>query len=69
MSVASFEGIVENGRIRLEPAVQLPENTRVYVLVPNPPTLPTARMSSPRLLHPEQAADFTMEVVEPDAGV
>jgi len=69
MSVTSFEGIVENGRIRLEPAVQLPENTRVYVLVPNLPTMPTARVSSPRLLHPEQAGDFTMEVVEPDDGV
>jgi hypothetical protein len=69
MSVASFEGIVENGRIRLDPAVRLPENTKVYVLVPNLPPIPTARVSSPRLAHPEQAADFTMEIVEPDAGV
>jgi hypothetical protein len=69
MSVTSFEGIVENGRIRLEPAVRLPENTKVYVLVPNLPAMPTARVRSPRLAHPEQAADFTMEIVEPDAGV
>jgi hypothetical protein len=69
MSVTSFEGIVENGRIRLEPTVRLPENTKVYVLVPNLPAMPTARVRSPRLAHPEQAADFTMEIVEPDAGV
>ena len=69
MSVASFEGIVEDGRIRLEPAVRLPEHTKVYVLVPNMPAIPTARVRSPRLAHPEQAADFTMEIVETDAGV
>jgi hypothetical protein len=32
--------------------------------------LPAARVYSPRLAHPEQAADFEMEVREvPDAGV
>jgi hypothetical protein len=69
MSVSSFEGIVENGRIRLEPAVRLPENTKVYVLVPNLPAVPIARVCSPRLAHPEQAADFAMEIVGQDAGV
>jgi hypothetical protein len=69
MSVVSFEGIVENGQIRLEDGVRLPENTRVYVLVPGVQVTPTAQLRSPRLAHPEQAADFTMEIVEPDAGV
>jgi hypothetical protein len=69
MSVVSFEGIVENGQIRLEPGVRLPENTKVYVLVPDLPVMPTAHLRSPRLAHPEQTADFTMEIVEPDAGV
>jgi hypothetical protein len=67
--VASFEGTVENGRIRLEPGVRLPENTKVYVLVPNLPVTPTAHIRSPRLAHPEQAADFAMEVIEEDAGL
>jgi hypothetical protein len=68
MSVASFEGTVENGQIRLEPGVRLPENTKVYVLVPGLPSIPTARVHSPRLARPEQAADFAMEIVEPDAS-
>ena len=49
MSVVSFEGIVENGRIRLEPGVRLPENTKVYVLVPGLEVKPTAQLRSPRL--------------------
>jgi hypothetical protein len=67
--VESFEGTVENGRIRLEPGVRLPENTKVYVLVPNRPVTPIARIRSPRLAHREQTADFTMEVIEEDAGL
>jgi hypothetical protein len=69
MSVESFEGTVENGRIRLEPGVRLPENTKVYVLVPNLPATPTARIRSPRLAYREQTADFSMEVIEEDAGL
>lgn len=69
MSVVSFEGVVENGRIRLEEGVRLPENTKVYVLVPGLQVTPTAQLRSPHLTHPEQAADFAMEIVEPDAGV
>jgi hypothetical protein len=71
MSVVAIEGIVENGRIRLESEVRLPENTRVYVLVPGLQAPPAVRAPSPRLAHPEQAADFQMEVVPepPDARV
>lgn len=69
MSVTSFEGTVENGRIRLEPGVRLPENTKVYVLVPNLLVPPTAHIPSPRLARPEEAADFGMEVIEEDAGI
>lgn len=35
--VTSFETVVENGQVRLPPNVQLPENARVYVLVPDVP--------------------------------
>jgi hypothetical protein len=64
MSVATFEGIVEDGQIRLKPDVRLPDKTKVYVLVPDIQVEPVARIVSPRLAHPEQAADFRMEVAE-----
>jgi len=71
MSVLTFEGIVEEGRIRLKPDVRLPDKTKVYVLVPDMQVEEVARLISPRLAHREQAADFVMEVAEEalDAGV
>jgi hypothetical protein len=35
MSVTTYQGTVENGRVRLAEGVRLPENTRVYVVVPD----------------------------------
>jgi hypothetical protein len=64
MAVSTFEGIVENGRIRLRDDVTLPDNTRVFVVVPAyEPTL-QARIHSPRLNHREQAVEFVKEVIE-----
>jgi len=34
MSVMTFEGVIENGRIKLNTNVLLPENAKVYVVVP-----------------------------------
>ncbi len=67
MTVPTYEGVVENGRIKLPPGVALPENAIVYVVVPEVvvdlPALPKIiHMRSPRLAHPEQAADFIKEV-------
>jgi hypothetical protein len=53
MSVATFEGIVQNGRICLPPNVRLPEKTKVYVIVPNSVTPPPALVAS--LMPPESA--------------
>jgi len=64
MSVVTLEGIVEHGQIRLTGDVRLPDNTKVYVVVPGMEIERVARIASPRLAHPEQAADFTMEIVE-----
>jgi hypothetical protein len=64
MGIATFEGIVENGQIRLPAAVRLPERTKVYVLIPDVEVQPIAYIGSPRLVHPEQAADFQKEVFE-----
>ena len=64
MSVTTFEGVVENGRIRLLPDIQLPDNTKVYVIVPEIQIEQVVKIFSPRLLHPEQVADFKLEVFE-----
>jgi hypothetical protein len=71
MSVTTFEGIVENGVIRLPESVRLPERAKVYVVVPDPDPRQPLRIASPRLVHPEQAADLLKVVVEEsrDAGV
>ena len=69
--LATFEGVVENGQVRLPPNTSIPEKTRVYVLVPDAETRTTLYIASPRLVHPEQAKDFEMEVIEDttDAGI
>ena len=64
MSVVTLEGIVEHGKIRLKTDVRLPDNTKVYVIVPGTGVEESARILSPRLVDPEQAADFKMEVVQ-----
>ena len=35
MSVATYQGTVENGQVRLAGGVRLPENAKVYVIVPD----------------------------------
>lgn len=71
MAILTFEGVVENGRIRLRDNVTLPERSKVYVVIPDEGTAPQARIYSPRLAHPEQAADFVKQIIEvsPDAGL
>ena len=71
MKVTSFEATVENGVIKLPEHVQLPEKTRVYVVIPGVDVQPTYYVGSPHLVHPEQAADFVKEVIEEhkDAGL
>jgi hypothetical protein len=59
-----YSGIVKNGQIRLKGEVQLPENTKVLVLVSNHGDTHTAKIVSPRLVNPEQAKEFQMEVME-----
>lgn len=71
MQVRAFEGVIENGQIRLKTDVNLPERTRVYVIIPDFETPKVVHVYSPRLVHPEQAVDFKKEIVEelPHAGV
>ncbi|HLX65288.1 MAG TPA: hypothetical protein VKX17_28725 [Planctomycetota bacterium] len=55
-----YEGIVEDGQIRLAPDVHLPEKTKVIVLVRDPSR--PIRMGGPRLAHREDAKYFIKEV-------
>ena len=71
MALLTVEGIVENGQIRLCEPIILPEHTKVYVVVPDVAPVSHAHIASPRLVHPEQAADFIKQVIEvvPDAAL
>jgi hypothetical protein len=59
----TIEGIVENGAIRLPGNMSLPEKTKVLVIVPDLRGDNAARVESPRLARPEQAADFRKQVI------
>ena len=63
MAISTLEGVVREGRILLTHDVTLPENTRVYVIVAEFGTSPRVHVASPRLAHPEQAADFAKHVL------
>ena len=67
MAILTVEGIVENGQIRLCEHVTLPEHTKVYVVIPDVATVPQAHVPSPRLVHPEHAADFVKHIIEVSA--
>jgi hypothetical protein len=64
MAITTYEGVVEKGKIRLKSDVKLPENAKVYVIVPElqTPSKKTARVLSPRLVNRKQADDFKMKV-------
>jgi hypothetical protein len=62
--LATYEGIIENGRVKLPSDAGIPEKTRVYVLVPEAETLLARNVASPHLANPQQARDFEMEVIE-----
>lgn len=64
MEIMTIEGVVEQGRIRLPAHIRLPEKTRVYVVVPGLQVERGVHVSSPHLAHPEEAAEFVLQVVE-----
>ena len=71
MKLATYEAVVENGRIKLLDSVSLPENAKVYVVVAGVDEASSYRVAGPRLAQPERAADFIKEVAEEplDAGL
>jgi hypothetical protein len=62
MGIVTFEGVVEQGQIKLKSNVRLPENARVFVVVPDVQVEQVAHVFTPRLARREDAADFEMEV-------
>lgn len=60
MSVTAIEGVVKNGQIHFDGDVQLPEFSRVYVLITNE-HLP-ARIRSPKLVNPADIEQFEKKV-------
>lgn len=71
MRVVTYEGVVENGCVRLPTGVLLPEKAKVYVVVPEireGEGRRVAHIYSPRLVHPEQANDFVKEVIDIKEG-
>ena len=66
MSVTTFEGVIENGQIRLPAGVVLLERQTVFVVVPNvvPPTI--GKLPGVHLANPEDATKFEMKVTWED---
>jgi hypothetical protein len=64
MTINTYEGVVEKGKIRLKSGVKLPENVKVYVIVPDleMEKKKPVRVMTPRLVHRGQADQFKMEV-------
>jgi hypothetical protein len=63
MSVVTLEGVVKQGQVQLPTNLDLPDNTRVYVLIPGMEDKQRVHIWSPRLANPEQVTDFEMEVI------
>ena len=64
MRTTTVEGKVENGQVKLPANVRLPENAKVYVVIPGVEERSAGYVGSPRLAHPEQSVDFEKEVSE-----
>jgi hypothetical protein len=66
MTVTTYEGVIEKGKIRLKTRVKLPENAKVYVIVTdlNADKKKVIQILSPRLVHREDSAQFKMTVTE-----
>jgi hypothetical protein len=68
MTITTYEGVVEKGKIRLKMGIRLPEKAKVYVVVPDLQIEKTARVLTPRLANPAQVRDFKMEISEDDSN-
>jgi hypothetical protein len=62
MTGKTYQGTVVNGQIRLPANVELPEDARVLVILPDETEPVGGHVPTPRLAHPGQAEDSRMEV-------
>ncbi|MFY9553537.1 MAG: hypothetical protein WAV47_02335 [Blastocatellia bacterium] len=62
MKGTTYEATVQDGRVVLPEEAHIPDNTRVYVVVPEADDAHRVRMMTPRLVHLDEAVDFTMQV-------
>lgn len=62
MKGTTYEATVQDGRVVLPEDAHIPDNTRIYVVVPADADSSRVRMMSPRLVHPNEAENFTMQV-------
>ncbi|MFQ5629016.1 MAG: hypothetical protein ACE5I1_09670 [bacterium] len=69
MNLLAYEGIIENGQIRLKSKVRLPNKAKVYIILPDYHSEKGSRVFSPRLANPAQLPDFKMEVTEDSNNV
>ena len=60
--LSTYEGVVEHGHVKLPPDADIPDNTHVYVLVPNRDN--SYKIMSPRLADRSMAKDFVKEVID-----
>lgn len=63
-NLLTFEGIVENGQVRLTTPAHLPEGARVVIVVADIQREAIARIYSPRLKNRAQLHEFELEVLE-----
>lgn len=62
--LAIYEGIIENGHVKLRTDAGIPDKTRVYVVVPNSEVISVPYVASPHLANRGQAKDFEMRIIE-----
>jgi len=62
--LATYEGIIENGRVKLPPDAGIPDRTRVYIVVPDGEAISVPYIASPHLANREQAKDFEKRIIE-----
>lgn len=64
MAKTTYQGVIENGRLRLEDGVSLPDQTRVLVVVLEREGSGVPQLTSPRLARREDARRFELKFVE-----
>lgn len=64
MQVTTIQGVIENGQVRLTEAIEIPDKTTVYVLVPAIEPVRTARIRSPRVVGGEKLENLERETIE-----